>query len=102
MLTNKQKWEQRHREGKTKLDVAIETQLSADAAFIFNSVKKATSKTTRHKVNSFAEAEAEAAEKTEKTNESKKAEADKQAEIESEGNAALDAKAKSNSPKVSL
>jgi len=100
MKSNKQKWAQRHAEGKTKLDVAIETQLSADAAFIFNSVKKATEKTTRKKVDALAEANEDAAVKIEKATTKKQAETAKEAEVKAAGDKALDAKA--NEPKVSL
>lgn len=99
MKSNKQKWNERHAQGKTKMDVAIETQLSADAAFIFNSVKKATEKTTRHKVNALAEAEAEATEKTAKATNAKQAAITKEAAIKVEGDKALDAKI-GDAPKV--
>lgn len=79
MKTNKQLWKERHAQGKTKLDVAIETQENADAGEIGNMIDKAESKKRKVSVDSKAEAK--------KTGEEKaaKQEAKIQKQLENEG-----------------
>ena len=56
MLTNKQKWEERHAQGLTKIDVAVGVQKEADAARIQETIKKANKKSNRVVVDVNAEA----------------------------------------------
>ena len=56
MLTNRQKWADRHAQGLTRLDVATGVQKQADAARIQETIEKANKKNKRHTVNAVAEA----------------------------------------------
>lgn len=91
MKTNKQKWEERHEQGLTKLDVAIQTQLKATQGEIEEVIDKAQSKIRKVQVDVKAEAKQLGEEKADKqnaANEKKladdKAAAEKQAEAEAQ------------------
>ena len=73
MDSNKQRWAKRHAEGKTKLDVATETQMSADAASIANTIDKAEKKKRKIAVDAKAEAAEAGAIKAERENRAAKA-----------------------------
>lgn len=79
MKSNKQKWAQRHEEGKTKFDVASEAQIAADAAKIAKVAVNNARKTRELKVDAQAEAALEGATKVELANKKKQAERDEEA-----------------------